>query len=106
MLEAIPLSFFKEAAVKIVEHKNINFSKYPFCIEKSSFKLTFLKQIQANSKLSTIDKTRRITSFLIDLAYEHLTTRSTDIGTLAETHRPMYKEYAYYKQAFQHLRDR
>ena len=44
--------------------------------------------------------------FLIDLAYEHLTTRSTDIGTLVETHRPMYTEYAYYKQAYQHLRNR
>jgi len=106
MLEALPLSFFKETAVQFVEHKKINFSKYPFCIKNTSFKLTFLKQILANSTLTTLDKTRRITSFLIDLAYEHLTTRSTDIGTLAETHRPIYKEYAYYKQAFQHLRNR
>jgi hypothetical protein len=106
MLEALSLSFFKETAVKIVQHTKVDLSKYPFCIEKKSFKFTTLKHIQANSTLSTIDKTRRITSFLIDLAYEHLTTRSTDIGTLVETHRPIYKEYAYYKQAFQHLRNR
>ena len=119
-LQPLQLSYFTKLATKIVSilEENNNQTKqkcieilknFPFCNKKDEH-LDFifehyLQYIMSSKLFSKNEKKRRITSALIDLAWEYMTTRNADIGALGNnTHkphnleRPVKKEYQYYTQ--------
>ena len=119
-LQPLELSYFTKLSTKIVSilEENNNQTKqkcieilknFPFCNKKDEH-LDFifehyLQYIMSSKLFSKNEKKRRITSALIDLAWEYMTTRNADIGALGNnTHkphnleRPIKKEYQYYTQ--------
>jgi hypothetical protein len=118
-LQPLPLSYFKNLAIKIfnlLEENNSQTKKkcidilqnFPFC-EKNNIKLntfkfkSYLQRIFQNNLFTKNEKKRRITSALIDMAWEYITTMNADIGTLSNDgnphhlYRPIKEEYQYYK---------
>jgi len=120
--DLVPLDFFETLAedfmadmqcdkVKSLKMYNEVLKEYPFCLEKNetrNFKFGHMKKIANNKKIDYEEKVRRITSVLINLAFEKITTTNADIGTLEDverfcplkTCRPVTEEYGYYKNAF------
>lgn len=109
-LKPLPLIYFKNLAKEITQTNNTKkqksaLKKFPFCLNKqTAFKNGHIKNILEHTELSKTEKTRRITSLLIDLAWENITTRHADIGVLEDTKyckikkcRPIKEEYGYYK---------
>jgi hypothetical protein len=118
--DLIPLIFFEELAEdfmadmqcdksKSLEMYNEVLKEYPFCLKKDenrNFKFKHMKKIANNKKIDYEGKVKNITSVLIDLAYEQITTMNADIGALADCKvkncRPVDEEYGYYKKAFEY----
>lgn len=116
-LQPLPLSYFKKLAIKIfnlLEENNSQTKKkcidilqqFPFCQKNNIFKskyYMYLQKIFQNNLFTKNEKKRRITSALIDMAWEYMTTRNADIGTLSSDgnplhlFRPIKEEYQYYK---------
>jgi hypothetical protein len=121
--DLVPLHFFETLAedfmadlqcdkVKSLEMYNEVLKEYPFCKHDDklrNYKFGHIKKISNNKKINYEEKVRRITSVLINLAYEQITTSNADIGTLetidrfcpVKTCRPIEEEYKYYKNAFE-----
>ena len=118
-LQPLPLSYFKKLAIKIfnlLEENNSQTKKkcidilqsFPFC-EKNNIRLntfkfkSYLQKIFQNNLFTKNEKKRRITSALIDMAWEYITTHNADIGTLSSDGNPPHlyrqikEEYQYYK---------
>ena len=118
-LEPLPLSYFKKLSTeifKILEENNDQtknkylaiLKTFPFC-EKNDKNINYkfnnyLKSIFKNNSFDKNEKKRRITSALINMAYEYITTKNADIGTLSNIdnnhhhlQRPIKEEYEYYK---------
>lgn len=118
-LEPLPLLYFKKLSTeifKILEENNDQtknkylaiLKTFPFC-EKNDKNINYkfnnyLKSIFKNNLFDTNEKKRRITSALINMAYEYITTKNADIGTLSDNttnphnlQRPIKEEYEYYK---------
>ena len=118
-LNPLPVSYFKKLSTeifKILEENNDQtknkylaiLKTFPFC-EKNDKNINYkfnnyLKSIFKNNLFDKNEKKRRITSALINMAYEYITTKNADIGTLSDIdnnphhlQRPIKEEYEYYK---------
>jgi hypothetical protein len=113
-LQPLPLSYFKNLAIKIfkiLEENNSQTKKkcidilqnFPFCEKNNTLKFKYLQGIFQNNLFTKNEKKRRITSALIDMAWEYMTTKNADIGSLSSDgnpphlFRPIKEEYQYYK---------
>ena len=126
-LQPLPLSYFKKLAIEIfnILEENDNQTKkkclailqaFPFCEKNDTneydstidYKFeNYLQNIFRSNVFTKNEKKRRLTSALIDMAWEYITTMNSDIGTLSNSnnvakphhsYRPIKEEYQYYKK--------